>query len=250
MVQKLNQVIAVEKGLKSRVYAETTEMHKRNQKVDLFNGMTRTYQPIEESGETLPNEVKSVQYSADTVISRFKTILTELFDIVYAKDCANTQASASITTQDRVILEDVPATYLLFLEKQIVDIREFISKLPDLDTSETWKKSDQDGLYYTEPTSTHRTKKTQKALVLYPATPEHPAQTQLITEDILAGYWRTIHISGGISKKDKEKILERIDTLAKAIKYARESANETIISPEVESISPGKELLNYIFKDI
>jgi len=32
----------------------------------------------------------------------------------------------------------VPATYLLFLEKQLTDLHTLVSKLPVLDASETW----------------------------------------------------------------------------------------------------------------
>ena len=41
---KLNQIIAIEKGIKSRVYGDLTELNKAIQKPDLFNGFQKTYQ--------------------------------------------------------------------------------------------------------------------------------------------------------------------------------------------------------------
>ena len=40
---KLNQIVAIEKSVKSRVYGEITEMHKLSQKPDLFSGFSKQY---------------------------------------------------------------------------------------------------------------------------------------------------------------------------------------------------------------
>jgi hypothetical protein len=48
------------------------------------------------------------------------------------------------------------------------------------DEGESWTKVTNSGLWVTEPIQTHRTKKVQKPIVLYPPTTEHPVQTQLI----------------------------------------------------------------------
>ena len=61
---KLNQIIAIEKGVKARVYGELTELHKAVQKPELFNGFSKTYQKKDDDGEDLPAEKKRVQYAA------------------------------------------------------------------------------------------------------------------------------------------------------------------------------------------
>jgi hypothetical protein len=53
-VTKLNQIIAVEKGIKSKAYAEVTDAHQRLQKSALLAGIARTYQPKDEEGEQYP----------------------------------------------------------------------------------------------------------------------------------------------------------------------------------------------------
>ena len=49
---KLNQIIAVEKGVKSRSFQELTEAHHALQKPTLLSGISRTYRPKDEEGET------------------------------------------------------------------------------------------------------------------------------------------------------------------------------------------------------
>jgi Mg2+ and Co2+ transporter CorA len=239
---KLNQIIAIEKGVKSRTYGDITNLHKLNQKADLFNGFNKNYQPKDEEGEKLPPETKKVTMRADESLNALNKSLTELFDITLTKDMANTQAIAQLKIGDSIV--DAPATFLLFLEKQIADIRTFVNNLPVLDSAEDWNKDDNTGLYKTSPTLTHRTKKVQRPLVLYDATDKHPAQTQLIVEDITVGYWNVIKQSGAIPENRKKEILERIEELTKQVKSAREKANMV----DAENKEIGYTLFSYLFK--
>jgi hypothetical protein len=239
---KLNQIIAIEKGIKSRVYGDITNLHKSNQKSDLFNGFNKNYNPKDETGEELPSESKKVIMRADESLSALNKSLTELFDITLTKDMANTQAIAELKIGDTFV--DAPATFILFLEKQIADIRTFVNNIPVLDSSEDWNKDDNTGLYKTSPTLTHRTKKVQRPLVMYDATDKHPAQTQLIVEDITVGYWNVIKQSGAIPENRKKEILERIEELAKQVKSAREKANMV----DAENKEIGYTLFSYLFK--
>ena len=50
---KLNQVIAVEKGIKAKAHSEVTELHKLCQKPELFNGFAKVYQKIDDGGEDM-----------------------------------------------------------------------------------------------------------------------------------------------------------------------------------------------------
>ena len=53
---RLNQIIAVEKGIKSQSFSELTDAHHAVQKPALLSGISRTYRPKDEEGETLPSE--------------------------------------------------------------------------------------------------------------------------------------------------------------------------------------------------
>ena len=72
------------------------------------------------------------------------------------------------------------------------DVKAFITKLPVPDPAEKWHYDSGQDCLATDPTQTARIKKVQKPIVLYDATEHHPAQTQLITEDVLVGDWTQI----------------------------------------------------------
>jgi hypothetical protein len=240
---KLNQILAVEKGVKTRVYAEFTELHKATQKAAVMNGFHKAYQPKEEGGESYPPESQKVQLNHDDVIARVGAALTELFDVTATKDWTNCVTKADVIVDGQAILENVPATYLLFVEKQLSDLHTFIAKMSELDPGADWIFDASTGLHKTEPTQAQRTKKVQKPIVLYDATEHHPAQTQLITDDVVVGHWTTVKHSGAIPAPLKKKLLGRIEALSKAVKFAREQANAV----EAEEKKVGKAVFDFIF---
>lgn len=65
---KLNQIIAVEKGVKSKSLQDITAAHHKVQKPALLAGISRSYQPKDEEGEQLPPESTRVQVQAEDVL--------------------------------------------------------------------------------------------------------------------------------------------------------------------------------------
>jgi hypothetical protein len=242
-MSKLNQILAIEKGLKTRVYAEFTELHQATQKPGLMNGFTKMYQPRDEDGEMYPPESQKVQYEHQAVFDRVATGLAELFDITATKDWTNCKALADVIVDGTVLLAAVPAPYLLFLEKQLAELTAFVEKMAELDPASDWNVDPGTGLFKTDPTATQRTKKVQRPIVLYAATEHHPAQTQLITEDVVVGQWVTVKLSGAVPAPRKKALLVRIEKLAHAVKFAREHANAT----EVDEHKVGRVVLDYLF---
>lgn len=241
---RLNQIIAVEKGIKSRSYQELTEAHKALQKPALLQGISRTYQPNdEENGERLPPESTLLQLKAEQVIAETAEIMTRLFDVVATKDWANCRARADVKVDGQTLLEGVPATYLLFLEKQLDDLLTFVRKLPVLDPSEEWEHDPNSDAWRTRATETMRTKKSPRTIVKYEATKEHPAQVELIYEDVPVGRWRTIKFSGALPAKRVNELVNRVEKLQAAVKFAREEAN----SLEVEDVRTGEKVFRYLF---
>lgn len=228
-VTKLNQILAVEKGVKSDVQRKVTDAYHQIQKTPLLSGISRTYQPIDDEGEQLPPESTRVQVQADAVLKGVGATLTRLFDVTATKDWANCQAKASVRVDGTVLLEDVPVTYLLFLEKQLTDVHTFISKLPTLDPAETWNQDEHTEAWRTEPVKTTRTKKVPRNHVLAEATEKHPAQVQVFTEDIVVGYWTKVAFSGALPQRRVNELLARVQKLQDAVKFAREEANGTDI---------------------
>jgi hypothetical protein len=112
-----------------------------------------------------------------------------------------------------------------------------------LDPGSDWALDPSTGLYKTDTIATQRTKKVQRAITLYEATKEHPAQTQLITEDQIAGTWMTIKYSGAIPAPRKKQLLARVEKLSNAVKFAREQAN----AAEASNKKLGKEVFDFLF---
>ena len=222
---KLNQIIAVEKSVKSRSFQELTEAHQALQKPALLAGISRTYRPKDEEGEQLPPESTRVQAKAEEIVGRTAQIMGNLFDVTATKDWANTEARADIVIGERVLLAGVPVSYLLFLEKQLVDLYTFVRKLPVLDASESWSFDPSADAYATEAVQTVRTKKIPRNHVKAEATEKHPAQVEVYYEDVTVGYWRTLKFSGALPAVRVNELLERVQKLQQAVKFAREEAN-------------------------
>ncbi|WP_238012069.1 hypothetical protein KZZ52_54445 [Dactylosporangium sp. AC04546] len=240
---KLNQIIAVEKGVKSRSFQELTDAHHVLQKPALLAGISRTYRPKDEEGEQLPPESTRVQVKADEVLRQTATILTRLFDVTATKDWTNCAARADVVVDGEPLLRDVPVSYLLFLEKQLVDLLTFVRKLPVLDAAETWAYDASADCYATEPTQTTRTKKIPRNHVKAEATEKHPAQVEVYYEDVVIGYWKTVKFSGALPAKRVNELVERVEKLQAAVKFAREEAN----GAEVVSQETGEKVFRFLF---
>jgi hypothetical protein len=240
---RLNQIIAIEKGIKTRSQKELTEAHHALQKPALLAGIARTYRPKDEEGEPLPPEATKVQMKAEEIIRRTCDILAELFDVTATKDYTNCKARADVVVDGKPLLRDVPVTYLLFLEKQLVDLHTFVKKLPVLDASESWVFDPSADCWATEPVQTVRTKKVPRNHVKAEATEKHPAQVEVYHEDVTVGYWKTVKFSGALPAKRVNELADRVEKLQQAVKFAREEAN----NQEASEQKLGKTLLNYLF---
>jgi hypothetical protein len=241
---KLNQLIAVSQGKKANAKKVMTDAYHIIQKEKLFTGMERVYHPKDDDGDKLPSESVKVQLSVTDLVKQLEETVSDMMDVVAGQDQANTLAKANVLVEDKVVLENIPATTLIFIEKQLTDLHTFFSKIPTLDPAEEWVLNKETGMYVSTPVQTQRTQKVQEPIVLYPATPEHPAQTQIISKDVVAGYWHTKKMSGEWSGRDKNLVLARISQLKEAVVKAREEAN----CVEAKNMEIGKKIFNYLLE--
>ncbi|MCI0559736.1 MAG: hypothetical protein MN733_14700 [Nitrososphaera sp.] len=241
---RLHEAIALRKGEIGRNKSFLTECHKMNGKPTLFGGFTKTYSPLNaDDPEKLPGESTIVQQRVPDQLSTVQKSIASLFDTVATVEYGNTEARADIVVNNETLLKSVPVTYLLFLESQFTDIRTYLENLPSLSPDEPWSKDENSGLFRTPETKTHRNKKVQKPVVKYPATPEHPAQTEMVTVDELAGYWNQTKFSGAVPATHKAMLIARIEALLDAVKTARARAN----SEEVTEVKVGTTLMAWLF---
>ena len=240
---KLHQVIAVETGEKTRARNSATSLYKLIQKPALFNGLVRTYQPRDAEGVVYPPESTEVQYRVSEVVKQFVESQSRLWDLTATKDVGNTVATATLKFGGAEI-PNLPVPYLLFLEQRLNDLHTFVENLPLLNKSQKWDFDEDNRLYRSaKPFESIKTQKQQAALVKYEATEHHPAQTEVITTDVVQGTWTQVDFSGAIPEKTQKDLLDRINDLRNAVKVAREEANAT----EVDNQQVAQKLFDYIF---
>lgn len=229
---KLNQIIAVEKDISTKAHRALTDAYQTLQKPAPLSGISRSYRPKDEEGEQLPSEAVRVQIKGEQIVDEVLGSIAKLFDITATKDYSNCEAKADIVVDGVTIVSQAPATFLLFLEKKLVDIQTFVQKLPTLDPSEEWHKDAAQDVWATSPMQTTRTKKVPRNHVKAPATDKHPAQVEVFHEDVVVGYWTTVKYSGAFPVGEVNQLLERIEKLRQAVKFAREEANTTQVTQQ------------------
>lgn len=241
---KLNQIIAIEDGAKKTEYADLSKSHHVLQKAELFSGFIATYAPISEDPSLKqPDQRKAIQQNASDIVAKTKIGLAEYWDIVATKDIGNCSAKATVEVDGVVLAENVPVTHLLFLEKQLNDLRTFVSKLPVLDPSKEWEYDTNKGMYRTKfPEQRLKTRKVHKSLVKIEPGPHSPGQAEIITVDENEGTWTQVDMSTAYPRDEITKMLGRISKLQAAVKAAREEAN----SIPVEKSTMADKLLSYV----
>lgn len=250
MTTTLHQILAVEKQTKSDVYAELTRLLRdaqRTQKDGPLFGQERIwearFEPESPLYELLQDQKATVQVRAADLLTRASKILTRLFDLVATKDWANTQASADLVIDDgAVVIEDVPVTFLLFLEKQLTDLETFLKSLPTLDPAHEWTWDAGARVWRSEVNSTARTKKVRKSHVLHPGSDRHAPQVEAYTDDEITGHWMVTQLSGAMEPAVVSALVERCQTALAAVRMAREAAN----TRDAEQIRIGKQIFDYV----
>lgn len=247
MARKLNQVIALETGVRKSTGQTMTRLDGASRKPALFMGLSRTYTPLDaEDPDVLPPDHKRVQVRYVEQFNEARRALGELFTLAAAKDWGNCEARADVVVEGAAepLLTGVPVTHLLFLENQLNDLRTFVTRIPTLDPAYDWSWDANAQIFKSEPQQQNRTRKTPKPVTLSEPTKEHPAQVQLVHEDVVIGHTHTTYHSGAIPLKRQRELLDRIELVGKAIKSAREAANLVEAPNRVAT-----ELLDYIFEE-
>lgn len=244
MTTELHKIIAVEKTVKANTENAFTKAHHLAQKTDLFAGLTKVYEPIVEDDVVLPGERKLVQARVSDLVDDVQAALIRQFDLTATKDTANGTATADIVVNGTVLAADVPVVTLLWIEKRLVDVKTFISKLPVLDPADTWTFDTGNGYYASAPLMTMRQVKEPKFITVHPGTDKIPAQVVRETEDVFKGRWTTTKLSGAIPATRRDTLMAQVNELIEAVKVARQEANSTC----VDDVRVGTAIIGYLFR--
>ena len=111
---RLNQIVAVVTGKKSRAEKEFGELNKIVQRADLFNGFVRQYRPLKDNEEEKqPEEYKSPQQDVKDIIARAREVITGIADAIATQECGNCVTSGDVVIDGKVLLSGMPVTVLL-----------------------------------------------------------------------------------------------------------------------------------------
>lgn len=244
---KLHELLAVDSNLKGQADKTRGELsHTFEKKPHLFGKKLIVSKPIAEGIETV-EEQSDLQTTVRKELAWIGGIMANALDVSYQVALGNTTAKADIVLEDGTPLaSNVPVTSLLELEKRAAEIKALVVSIKTLDPAKgfTLDASEGKAIYKARTAVSVRTKKTQRPIVLYDATKEHPAQVQLLSEDLPVANVTTYEWSGLITPNEKGDLLDRCENLERAIKQARARANETTVDTGNKI---GGQLLEYVF---
>lgn len=224
---KLHQAIALGEGAKTRYFESLKALDKAVRNRAPFEGLSRTYAPLEDSdAEKMPEESKRIHYRVEDLVAGMKERFVELFDVTATHEAANQKAVADVTFNGAVLIAQAPVTYLLFLEKKLVEWRGIIEAMPVLGPEDEWNLDSAGRCYKSTPILKARTRKEKRVLLKIAPTEHHPGQSEVFDADVRVGTWTEFKVSGCLSEERRLELLKRCEALIKAVKMARETAND------------------------
>lgn len=244
--RRLISIVMLQRVIKERTSRLISEAYKNAQKPALFTGISREYTPLAEDGQPLPSEHLNVQLVATSLLSAVAEDFTKYWDATATRDRGNQLARSDVKVRGEMILEQVPTSTLLFLEKQLIDLRTFITALPVLETAKEWVTDSVTGVSRTPtPVKTTRSEKVEETDVVVQPTERHPAQVRDRVRDQIVGTWATTHLSGALTPAQQHKLVGRVNELIDAVKVAREEGNVIM----VDDVQIGSALFGFITGD-
>jgi hypothetical protein len=251
-MSKLHELLAVDSNLKGQAQKCRTELQNTmEKKPHLFQSKLVTVKSSKDGEPDETREQSEIQSTVRKEVEWLSAILAKSWDASYAIDLANTEAKADVALEDgTILLKAVPATALLQLEKRIREVQEFIVTIKTLDPAKGFlpDANREQGVYKAREVTKAKTEKIQEPLTLAPPTKEHPAQVVLVSKDVKVGTILEQEWSALISPAMKAELIDRVETLFRAITKARSRANEQEVDVKTNKI--GKTLLEYVFQPL
>ncbi len=248
MAKKLFELLVIEGQLKTQ--AQTTRADLRNtfeKKRHLFEEKRKTFAPVEEGAPPVTEEQSDIQSTIASELQWIAGLWTKALDTSFQVAEGNTRARADVVLDSgTILLTNVPATALLELEKRAGELHELLQAVPTLDPAKGFQLDGAKGRHIYRAREVHktRTRKVSKPIVLYPATPEHPAQTQLVNVDEPAGSLTEQEWSGLITPAQKASMLEKAEELRRTLKAALHRANAVELPDDLPVC--GRKLFDYV----
>lgn len=248
---RLNQIIALRAGAiadRDRAVAGARAALKSEK---ALKGIVRVHRPLDEqaSGDALllvpPDETHGVQITAQAVLEAASRPWVRLMDLERTREQSNGQAAADVVLEDgTVLLVQVPATYLLFLERELREVQRVLADLPRLDPAERWEPdpSQGEGTWRSQAAEVNVTKRMRHNWVKFAGDVNHEPQIDVYEEDTPVARRTTWQLSGAMEIDRIRELQERCAEMLAAVLKAREEAN----SMEVTDARAGAAVFRYL----
>jgi len=244
---KLHELLAVEADVENTYKAMLKEtMQTFQTKAAHFTKWIKSLHMFKDDSSD-GGEIENVEMvtTVKDKLDYFSNYLREYLNLLYQKELTNQIAVANIEINGDTIAANVPVTFLLGLETRLKAVREMLLTIPTLTPGIAWEKDSTLGENVYKAKNDVKTFKTAKAIkhkVLYEATKEHPAQIERWTEEENVGEYIIRKWSSMISPAEKVKYLTKVDNLIKAVKQAKQRANNIDLNPG----TIGTEIVDYL----
>jgi hypothetical protein len=249
---KMHELLAVQTNLNGQATKTRTGlMDTFRTKRHLFEKKVKAFQPLGEGADLTIEEQSDIQTTVPKEIEWLKGHLVKQIDVGLRVDVGNRIAEADVVDEeDTKILAKMPATTLLWLEKRVQEVKELIEAIHTLDPAKGFTEDRDAGVGYwkAREVKKERTKKKKVVIVKYDAVDKHPAQTELVDEDVVVGTIREQEWSALITPAMKAELLNRAEMLIRAVAKARSKANEQEV--DIKDAKIGDVLLDYVFKPL
>lgn len=246
---KLHELLAVESSLRNQAEVTRNDLiNTFDKKRSHFAEIRQTYVPKAVEEKSVEEVKQTIQTSVDKELEWVSEKLAKVLDIGYQIDLANTQARADVVLDDdRTILTGIPATQLLQLEKRLAEVHALINAIPTLDPAKGFTEDPQrpEGTFVARDVIRENKEKVFSPVIMVQATDKFPAQVEKLFVDKVVGNTTIQEWSTFITVERKGKMLDRLESLTRAVKQARSRAND--LEFDVRGNKIGEKILAYIF---
>jgi len=250
MATQLHELLAVETSLAETANRITKEVTKTlSTKQSIFGGMSKHHTIFNDADQHLVQspENKEVQSTVSEQLAFLQNNLSSYWDVSLQKESANQTANADIVIDGTTISANVPAIVLLGLEKKLTSLLAVYNGIPTLDAATAWEIDPA----YAKPfvyRTKHVTERQQSVTIkdfkeISPATDHHKAQVAQVESTSIIGKYTITEFSGAVSSFEKADKLAKLTNLIRAVKQARQRANNVEVNT---TLTIGNDLLNYV----
>jgi hypothetical protein len=240
----LAQIIAVEEGVRASTDKWQKLVFAELAKEQVLYGKDYTHEAFE-GGITQPPEKQKVRLNTAEMLAEVQEKLGRLFDVSATRDMANTGATADVVVGGDVLLEAMPTTFLLFLEKRLAELAAAIRAMPTQNPAVDWEPTTEPGIWRTAPVTRQTTTQEVEFKIVSPAEGMRPAQYEAVPRHVVTGQWTRVELTSALTARESAAILARLTVLLEAVKMARIEANR-IDAPDVKA---GQAIFGYVFGD-